>query len=200
MKKISLFAAMVMTTFVVSAQNMNVGLKGGLNLASLSDSENEDDVKSRIGYHAGLFLNIAVSPQIAIQPEAVYSVQGAKYDLGTPGDDLQFTLNYVNIPVMVQAMVGKGFYAEAGPQLGILTSVSDKVGDMELNSVSKDDFKTTDVSLGFGLGYKGISGFGLDARYNIGLTDINNSGRSANIKNNVMQIGLSLQLGGSGRR
>ena len=194
MKKISLLALVLVLGMAVQAQKINIGLKGGLNLASLSDSENEDDVRSRLGYHAGVFFHIPVTPQIAIQPEAVYSNQGAKYDLGT-GDDLNLSLNYINIPVMVQAMVGSGFYAQVGPQLGFLTSVSDKVGDIELNSVSKDDFKTTDVSLGVGLGFKGRSGLGLDARYNLGLTNINNSGRSANIKNNVLQVGLQLQLG-----
>lgn len=194
MKKILFLALACFAGFCVHAQKINIGLKGGLNLASIADSENEDDVSSRLGYHAGLFFNIPVSPQIAIQPEAVYSSQGAKYDLGV-GDDLELALNYINIPVMVQAMVGRGFYAQAGPQLGILTSVSDKVGSTSIGSVSKDDFKTTDVSLGFGIGYKGGSGFGLDARYNLGLTNINNSGQSANIKNNVLQVGLQLQLG-----
>lgn len=195
MKKISLFAVLVLFGISLHAQKVNIGLKGGLNLASVSDSENEDDVSSRLGYHAGLFFNIPVSPQISVQPEAVYSSQGAKYDLGTGGDDLQLALNYINIPVMVQANVGRGFYAQVGPQLGILTSVSDKVGDTELGVVSKDDFKSTDISLGFGVGFKGLSGFGLDARYNLGLTNINNSGQSANIKNNVFQVGLMLQLG-----
>ena len=195
MKKISLLALAIVAGFYLHAQKINLGIKGGLNLASVSDSENENDVRNRLGYHAGLFFNIPVTPQIAIQPEAVYSNQGTKYDIDGSNDDLNVSLNYINIPVMVQAMVGRGFYAQAGPQLGILTSVSDKVGDVQLNSISKDDFKTTDVSLGFGVGYKGLSGLGLDARYNLGLTNINNSGRSANIKNNVLQIGLQLQLG-----
>jgi hypothetical protein len=195
MKKISLFLMMVMVGFAVNAQVVNFGLKGGLNVATIDNNQN-DDISSRLAYHAGLFANIPVSSQIAIQPEAVYSSQGAKYNVGS--DDLNLTLNYVNIPVMVQAMVGRGFYAQAGPQLGILTGVADKINDVEMGFVSKEDFKSTDVSLGVGLGYKGMSGFGVDARYNLGLTNINNSG-SANIKNNVFQVGLQLQLGRSGR-
>lgn len=196
MKKISLFLMTVMAGFAVNAQVVNFGLKGGLNVATIDNNQN-DNINSRLAYHAGLFANIPVTPQIAIQPEAVYSSQGAKYNVGD--ENLDLTLNYVNIPVMVQAMVGRGFYAQAGPQLGILTGVADKINDVEMGFVSKEDFKSTDVSLGVGLGYKGISGFGIDARYNLGLTNINNSG-SANIKNNVFQVGLQMQLGGSGRR
>ena len=191
MKKISLLTIAMMAGFVLFAQKVNFGLKGGLNLATIDNNQN-DNVGSRVAYHAGLFANLPVSSQIAIQPEAVYSSQGAKYDFGN--QDLNLTLNYVNIPVMVQAMVGKGFYAQAGPQLGILTGVADKIDDTEIGSVTTDDFKKTDVALGVGLGYKGLSGFGVDARYNLGLTNINNTG-SANIKNNVLQVGLFLQLG-----
>ena len=196
MKKISLLTLMVTAGFIVSAQNINFGLKGGLNLATLDNNQN-NNIQNRIGFHGGLFANIPVSSQIAIQPEVVYSSQGAKYDVGN--EDLSLALNYVNIPLMLQAMVGRGFYAQAGPQFGILTGVADKINDTEIGAVTIDDFKKTDVALGFGLGYKGLSGFGIDARYNLGLTNINNSG-TANIKNNVLQIGLMLQLGGTGRR
>ncbi|RYF86057.1 MAG: PorT family protein [Chitinophagaceae bacterium] len=191
MKKISFLALAFFTLSVLHAQKINIGLKGGLNLATLDNSQ-DNNIENRVAYHAGLFANIPASSQIAIQPEVIYSSQGAKYPIGN--EKLNLTLNYVNIPVMVQAMVGRGFYAELGPQLGILTGVADKINDTELGSVDKNDFKSTDVALGFGVGFKGVSGFGIDARYNLGLTNINNSG-GANIKNNVLQVGLQLQLG-----
>ena len=196
MKKISFIVSFFLIGLAVNAQVVNFGLKGGVNLATIDNDQNSQ-IENRVGFHGGLFANIPVSSQIAIQPEAVYSSQGAKYNIGN--DKLNLALNYVNIPVMIQAMVGKGFYAEVGPQLGILTGTADKINDVEAGFVSTDDFKKTDVALGFGLGYKGFSGFGIDARYNLGLTNINNSG-SANIKNNVLQVGLQLQLGGSGKR
>ncbi|HUC82170.1 MAG TPA: porin family protein [Flavisolibacter sp.] len=192
MKKISLLAFILLAGFMANAQKVNLGLKGGVNVASL-DITDANDLSSRIGYHAGIFANIPVSYQIAIQPEVVYSSQGVKYSEG--GFDHSLALNYVNIPLMVQANVGSGFYAQVGPQLGILASVSDKIEDTETNFFSKEEFKSTDVSLGVGLGFKGRSGFGIDARYNLGLTDINNSGLSSKIKNNVLQVGLQLQLG-----
>lgn len=193
MKKISFILSTVLIGFAANAQVVNFGLKGGLNMATVANNEN-NNIENRTAYHAGVFANIPMNSQIAIQPEAIYSSQGAKYPFGN--DKLSLELNYVNIPVMVQAMVGRGFYGEVGPQLGFLTSVSDKVNGRELGAVDKNDFKSTDVSLGVGLGYKGPSGFGLGARYNFGLTNINNSG-TANIKNNVLQVGLMLQLGRS---
>jgi hypothetical protein len=103
-------------------------------------------------------------------------------------------MTYVNIPLMLQAKVGGGLYAQAGPQLGFLMDVEDKVGDVETGFFDKNDFKKTDVGVGFGLGYSGVSPIGIDARYNLGLTNINNVGNNK-IRNNVLQIGLTYRLG-----
>jgi hypothetical protein len=192
MKKISLLAVASITAFIVHAQTL--GLKGGLNLATLDNSQSAD-FNSRLSYHAGLLINVPVGDQIAVQPEVIYSSQGAKYTLAGLEHDL--AINYINIPIMLQAKVGKGFYAEVGPQLGLLTGVKDKANDIETGFFTTDDFKKSDVSLGIGLGYRGTSGLGLNARYNLGVTDINKVG-SNNLKNNVLQIGLSFNLSGRG--
>lgn len=192
MKQLSLFALMVTMAFMAQAQTTTIGLKGGLNLASLSRNGNSSAYQNRAGFYGGLFAHVPVGLQLAIQPEAVYSSQGTKYTTGSFEHNLQ--VNYVNIPVMVQAMVGRGFFAEVGPQFGFLTGVSDKVNDVETAAFTSSDFKKSDVALGFGLGYSGVSGLGIGARYNLGLTDINNSGLSNNLKNNVLQIGLTYAL------
>src|SRR5689334_6936348 len=142
MKKISILTLTVLAGFAVHAQIVNFGLKGGLNLATI-DSKESNEIQNRVGFHGGLFANIPVSSQIAVQPEAVYSSQGAKYTAG--GVVHSLALNYVNIPVMLQAMVGRGFYAEVGPQLGILTGTADKVNDQETGFFTTNDFKKTDV-------------------------------------------------------
>lgn len=197
MKQLSILALAVLVSFAVKAQTPAIGLKGGLNLASLSVSENGRNFQNRAGFFGGLFAHVPVSPQLAIQPEVVYSSQGAKYTAENIEHNL--ALNYVNIPVMLQAMVGRGFFAEAGPQVGFLLNTANKVGNVESGASSSNDFKKNDVALGFGLGYSGLSGLGIGARYNLGLTNINNSGLSNNLKNNVLQIGLTYKLSGNGR-
>lgn len=197
MKKISLLTLVVMAAFAVQAQTPGFGLKGGANLATWSNNNSGIGYQNRVGFYGGLFAHIPAGYNVAIQPEVVYSGQGTKYTYENTEHNL--ALNYVNIPVMVQAMVGRGFYAEAGPQLGLLTSTSDKVNGEETNFLESSDFKKTDVGIGFGLGYSGNSGLGINARYNLGLTNINNNG-SNSIKNNALQIGLTLKLGGVGRR
>jgi hypothetical protein len=51
---------------------------------------------------------------------------------------------------------------------------------------------TTDVSWAFGIGYIAPSGFGVDARYNLGLTSISDGDNS--VKNSVFQLGILYQF------
>lgn len=197
MKKISLLTLVVMAGFALNAQMVDFGLKGGLNLATWSNNNSGVGYQNRAGFHAGLLARVHAGPNIAVQPEVVYSSQGTKYTIGTQEHNLQ--MNYVNIPVMLQAKVGGGLYAQAGPQVGFLVGVEDKVNNVETGFFTSNDFKKTDVAIGFGLGYAGASPIGVDARYNLGLTNINNAG-SNNIKNNVLQIGLTYRLGRGGSR
>lgn len=198
MKKTYLIALAILASCALNAQSVDFGLKGGLNLSSLSENNSGYSYQNRLGYHIGGLAQINLTPQVAIQPEVVYSSQGTKYTAN--GTEHNLALNYLNIPVMLQAKVGRGVYAEVGPQFGFLTSVNDKIGDVETNYFTTQDFKNTDVALGFGLGFQGSSGVGVDARYNLGLTDINNTGRSNNLRNNVLQIGLFIKLNGGGYR
>lgn len=81
--------------------------------------------------------------------------------------------------------VTKGFSVEAGPQIGFLLSAKHE----KLNV--KDSFNTFDFGVNFGLGYKLENGLNFGARYNLGLTDINNiDGSSSKNKNGVIQISV----------
>lgn len=162
------------------------GIKGGLNLATLKLQE-EEPRDTRIGFHGGLLAHIHLAPQWAVQPELVYSSQGMEE--ATTGVNNKWKLNYVNVPVMIQYMFNNGFRLQAGPQVGLLTSAKITGEDGgEVNNT--DDFKKTDVSVGFGVGYLSYSGLGVDARYNLGLTNINEYDPSNKVTNRVFQLGI----------
>ncbi len=171
----------ICTANVLMAQNHHVefGLKGGVNFATLNFDDNSD-VNTRTSFHIGGLAHIHLAKQFAIQPELMYSGQGAKY---TGGD---IKLSYINVPVIAQYMFGMGLRLETGPQFGFL--VGAKTGDIDV----KDQFNGFDVSWAFGAGYITPSGFGVDARYNLGLTDISDGNES--VKNSVWQLGLFYQF------
>lgn len=161
-------ATTLLVTTAVNAQDINIGVKGGLNVYNINN-DNNSEYDSKLGFHAGLIGHIHLTRQFAVQPELVYSVQGAKYTNG--GVESKLNLGYVNIPVLLQYMFDNGFRLQAGPQLGFMLNAKTEIGDVKTDV--KDGFKTVDFGLGFGAGYVTTSGFGIDARYNLGLSNIN---------------------------
>lgn len=170
-----------MAVGTVSAQNVNIGTKIGLNSHTIN-SDNNSDFDSRIGIHAGLIGHIHLNNEFALQPEIMYSMQGAK------SGNTELKLDYINIPVLAQYMFDNGFRLQAGPQLGFLINAEGENND-STNDL-KDDFKSVDAGLSFGVGYiHPPTSFGIDARYNLGISDIS---ESANVEttNRGFQIGI----------
>ena len=177
-------AAILMTT-QANAQHVNIGVKGGLNLYNIHNS-NGTEYDTKAGVNLGLLGHIHLAKHVAFQPELVYSAQGAKYTIG--GTETKINLNYINVPLLVQYMFDNGFRLEAGPQIGFLASANSKTGSVKTDI--KDNLKTVDVGLGFGISYvHPPTGFGVDLRYNLGLTDINENS-SVKSTNRGVQLGV----------
>jgi hypothetical protein len=156
--------AAFMITSVVSAQhsssprgNINLGIKAGINMYKINSSDDNVVYEQITGFHLGLLGHIHLNSIWAVQPELVYSSQGAK------SGSIEHKLDYINVPVLLQYMFDNGFRLQAGPQLGILVRAD-----------NKDDLNTIDLGVGMGISYVVPStGFGVDARYNHGLSNIN---------------------------
>lgn len=181
MKNISVFVlGLVLTVTSFAQAPAKFGLKGGVNIATLRQDNVSYD--SRIGLHIGGLAHIHLAPQWALQPEVLYSQEGAKLD------DVTLKLDYINIPLMLQYMFSNGFRIEAGPQLGLM--INSKAEEDDGTEGDLDDvFKTTNVGLGFGLNYLSYSGLGVGGRYNLGLSDISESNNSK-VKSGNFQISL----------
>ena len=186
MKKISfLITAFFISTALFAQSPAKFGIKAGVNISTLNIEDFDDD-DARIGLHIGglAHIHLGTTEQWALQPELVYSQEGGK--LNFSGGSVTTKLDYINIPVMFQYLFNNGFRIEAGPQLGLLVnSKYDSDGDEE---DADDDFKSTNVSLGFGLSYLSDSGFGVGGRYNLGLSKIGEG--SGDVKARTLQLGL----------
>ena len=187
MKKLFLFAGIaVFGLLCINAQSnptsdgIKFGAKAGVNFATLTGDT--EDVKSRTAFHFGVVVEIPVSDKFSVQPELLYSAQGAKDDLS---DDV-LKLDYLTIPIMAKLYVAEGFSLELGPQVGFLLSAKEEF-DGESEDI-KDFVKGTDFGVNFGLGYQLETGLNFGARYNLGLSDLNDFESSDSIKNGVFQI------------
>lgn len=168
-------------TFNASAQHsssprghVNLGVKGGVNVYNYNNTKYDQ----LSGFHVGLLGHIHLNSQWAIQPELLYSNQGASLA------DTKYILDYINIPVLLQYMFDNGFRLQAGPQVGIL-----------LRADNRDNLNPIDFGVSVGTSYVVPStGFGIDARYNIGLSNINKNDATVTT-NRGFQFGVFYILG-----
>jgi hypothetical protein len=193
MKKILLIVIIVSSAFfTVKAQDVTFGVKGGLNIAKLT---NLDNTKVRPSVYVGGLVNIAFNESLSIQPELLYSGQGDKYEVNTI--TITDKVNYINLPVMMQYRIVPEFYLEAGAQVGFLVASKTKSGKITLDV--KDQTSSADFGLGFGVGYQFPIGLGIGARYMFGMFNVykDNSGtfNGTDTKNSVAQIGVFYTFG-----
>ena len=188
MKKTAIFIASLFLLFPAKAQQAHFGLKGGVNISQLHINDNPE-TDSKVGIHAGILVHIHASQTWALQPELIYSLEGAQRKIGD--SKVTYNLNYLNVPVLLQYMFSNGFRLEGGPQIGFLLSAKTKTGSVTVNNNS---IKSTAFSIPLGLGYLTSSGVGLDARYVFGLSNIHDSENDPTIQSNVFQLGLFYQF------
>lgn len=192
MKKIVMAAIAVLGLSTAAQAQMDVkfGPKVGLNLASISDL---NDSSMRTAYYVGAVAEFKINSRFSIQPEIVYSAQGAEGK--NFGIKTKFKNDYVTVPVMAKIYLIDGLNFEIGPQIGFLVNAkgSVDVNGVEVGKDLKSDLKSTDVSLGLGAAYELPMGFFVNARYNLGLTKVVEDDNSDS-KNNVIQLGAGYKF------
>jgi hypothetical protein len=192
MKKLVVLVLSTGVFFTASAQ-VQFGVKAGANFATLAGSGSEG-ATTKVDFHGGGFAQIPLANSFFLQPELVYSGQGAKAT--SDGVVYNVNQNYLNIPVLAKYQHSSGLYGETGPQIGFLLSANVKAGGSSQDV--KSSYKSTDFAWAFGVGYK-ISSInaGIDARYNLGLSNIAAQEVSGYpVKNSVFQIGIFYVFGG----
>ena len=196
MKKIvlSIIAIAGCSTTVFAQQQVKFGPKAGIDFANLSNAP--FDHKMKTGFYVGAFAEIKFNEQFSIQPEVVYSSQGMKVTEDILQQDIKWKLDYINVPILAKYYLDDRFSIEAGPQIGFLVKAEGTLtGDHLSGSVNtKDSYKSIDFGIGAGLAYDFTMGIFVNARYNLGLTDVwkNNTGNP--LKNNVIQIGVGYKF------
>ena len=190
MKKVFLSAIAVCAFGLANAQSVKFGVKAGENIATLTGDAVADDVSMKVGFNAGGLAEIKFTDMIALQPEVLFSMQGARtVDRSNDivgnrfEDESSVNLGYINVPVMLKIYPTKSFFLEGGPQVGFLISAKSK-NDYTSNYVDgtttvesetvdiKDNLKTLDVAFNLGLGYDFTENLFINARYSLGLTNV----------------------------
>lgn len=187
MKKTTLILIAFLSFFLSQAQvddrHMDLGVKGGLNFATFNQTGIKYD--TRISWNGGILLHMHFATHWAVQPELVFSSQGAEFDFG--GSETTYEYSYLNVPILLQYMFLNGLRIETGPQIGFLTSAEVESNGNE-DDVSRN-VEDLDFSWALGASFLFKNGFGINARYNFGIANINNAG-SPSVSNGVFQVGV----------
>jgi hypothetical protein len=165
----------------VKAQESRAGIKGGLNLSSMTTDGN-DDKNLKPGFHLGVFNKISTSESFAIQPELLYSVKGIKYDYDESvfaDGETRFNLHYLELPVKLVFNLSEDFEFQFGPYVSYLIwanldTDADVLDFFEIDSEDEIDrkrFNAFDYGLTAGLGFD-LDPLIIGVNYNLGLNPV----------------------------
>lgn len=146
------------------AQEVEFGVKGGLNISTLGKSEL--GFVSRIAYHFGGTAEFITTPFFSIQTELMYSLQGAATDRSR---QVYLNYHYLNIPLLAKAYFYEDASFEIGIQYGFLLKAVDK--NEFYTEDRSDEVNNSDFAAVFGLTYKLNEKFTFGFRYNLGITN-----------------------------
>lgn len=189
----------------------------------MAEGSNGKELKSRYqaGFMGGVDVEYRATQEVGISLGAYYAKQGFRYpsyeaeidaDKGKYQgvSDYHCNLNYLNVPLVVKAFVTRRLALLVGVQAGFLlgdakwkNETIDIDRDQYGNSTYKESYtnsspwptKKVDLSLPIGLSYE-YMGVVLDARYNLGLTNVDNipNVESTKSKNRVFTFSVGYRF------
>lgn len=155
------------------ADDIRFGPKAGV---AFTNFTGDADTDGKTGFYVGAFADISISEKFHVQPEVLYSSEGAD-DAG---------IDYIRIPVMAKYYVAEGFNLQAGPSFGFKVATE--------NDAMDESTKSMDFGLGLGGAYDLPMGLVIEARYNLGLSNVYDGDGDFNYKNSGFQIGLGYKF------
>ena len=156
-----LFAALM--TAVPAKAEVKFGVKGGLNLTSMSLDAKAIDKSNQAGFFIGPTFKFTLPiVGLGFDASALYDQRKAEVD------DTSIKQQSIQIPINIRYGIGLGstasIYFFAGPQFGF------NVGDKDIKTdVGNWTFKSSNISANVGLGLMLLSHLQISANYNFGL-------------------------------
>jgi len=204
MKKIFTLVACAIVTLGAAAQ-VQFGAKVGLNGSHFWGENAPHGLM--FGPQVGVLMEYKFTPNFAIAPEAVFSMQGSSYNktttiLGIEGKyKVNYNTNYINVPIMLKYYVSPDFSIDFGPQVGFnVYSKRTQKEPEKLDAINMSDYtNTVDFGLGLGATYSLNEHVFLQARYNLGLTKVykdiaTNIPSLKNAKNGNAQVAIGFKF------
>ena len=226
MKKFIMMAALMVVAVSANAQfepgTFSIQPKLGANISWLSNTPNmaldnlgnkkiELDKSPIAGALVGVEAEYQLANMFSLAAGLNFSMQGSGWsdfdekisDVKIEIKDNKMNLSYINVPVVANVYLFKGFAIKAGVQVGFLVGANYEVtatyrDDKASQNLStkfdqsiKDECKKVDLSIPIGVSYQVPTiPIVIDARYNLGLTKVIKESEEGykDLKNNVIQL------------
>ena len=168
------------------------GVKFGLSVSELKGAE--DLLTLRPSFLFGIQSEYKFNTSLSLQPELIYSRQGAtnsgRFDQIVFDNSLR--LDYISLPLLAKYYITKGLAIEFGPQIGVLVNAQYKSISGAASEIVEifDDFKSMDFLINAGVSYRTEWGFTAGARYGIGLINVHEGDNygGGSLRNAVFQL------------
>jgi hypothetical protein len=206
MKKIILFFVVLASSYNLFAQDLRIGVKGGLNLANQKINSGSFSSKGTTiaSFHAGFVLDIPLTERLYAQPQLLLTGKGSK-DFG-----FIFRPYYVELPLNIiykyEINNGLKIYGGLGPGigLGIFGNIKDLDNNfsrrLKFGETSNSDYKTVDFTGGFELGAEVNNKIGLGIGYRWSFGDVTRGANKVTHKVVNFSIAYFFGEGGSGNK
>ncbi len=161
MKKTLLIAAIIITiNTTVNAQEHDddnrtdfrnellFGVKGGVNLSNVYDSQGEEfQADAKLGLAGGAFLAIPIGKYFGVQPEVLYSQKGFQATGRILGSTYKFTrtTSYIDVPLLFAFKPSEFITILAGPQYSYLIKQRDVFANASTSIAQETEFVNDDV-------------------------------------------------------
>lgn len=206
MKSLKIFATAIVfaSTLTASAQNEadnktdmspSFGIKGGVNFATVT-GDDFDSPDMRTSFHVGALAEFPMADIFSLQLEGIYSSKGFKSNIDggiVGGDgDIEYQLDYIDVPVLAKIYVTKGLSFEVGPQFSFLVNEeidSDPTGDP--GDFETNEAKDFDFGVAGGLTFQTDMGLFASGRYTYGMTEII---EDSDAHNSVFQVSVGYKF------
>lgn len=202
-----LFTLCLMTVLHAQHLKPRFGIKAGLNFPAFSIDKLAlpiTETRKDNGPYAGLFLDIPIHRHFSLQPEAYY-IESRVQNYADGDYRGTESPRYVTIPLLAKLNVGHAALY-AGPQLNILTYARYThyvYGDRTETDVTDSSYAKTSFAAAAGVSYIFKYRFGIDLRYQLGLSNARAANGSTaltevddqRIKINGAQAGLYFKFG-----
>lgn len=197
MRKITLlsclFIALSITTYA-QLPSFNLGVKGGINLASLK-SDNFFGEENRLGYQFGLWARLG-GAGFYVQPEAYLAGKGGNFnveqDNGTEASGkVRFTT--LDVPVLIGNKIGfnkLNVRFMAGPIISFILDDSFKGNAQQIGDIDNYKNQTWGAQIGAGVDVGSLT---VDLRYEAGLSNVSKSGQYDQ-KQNLWHLSLGYKI------